>query len=203
MRRHLLFLTAILTISSPAADVVGGTGVLRWKDGKDAVFLLAFDDSCVSHLEHAIPELEKRGLVGNFYIVPGKGALPPKKEAWQKVASSPAVALQNHTFTHAGATTVDQLDDELARCNQAIRQLLPDRKWPRLIAFGYPGGVPWTVPRDQLLKSLEKHHLIERPAREAMRRYGVPFSRRGRALPRREGDEPAFRPAPAVAAPEA
>ena len=38
------------------------------------------------------------------------------------------------------------------------------------------------------------HHLVERPAREAMRRHGVPFLRRSRALDRGGLVEPAFQP---------
>ncbi len=42
------------------------------------------------------------------------------------------------------------------------------------------------------------HHLVERPAREAMRRNGVPFLSRSRAVERRGLQEPAFRPADPV-----
>lgn len=42
------------------------------------------------------------------------------------------------------------------------------------------------------------HHLVERPAREAMRRNGVPFLNRSRAAERGGLNEPAFRPADAV-----
>ncbi|WP_193212052.1 polysaccharide deacetylase family protein [Luteolibacter marinus] len=145
-----------------AADS-GETRILKWKDGKEAVFLLAFDDSCPTHLDKAIPELAKRGLVGNFYVNPGKGAFPPRSAEWKKAARSPVVALQNHTFTHKGATTAPELDEELARCNDALKDFFPDPKWPRLIAFGKPGGVPWEVPADQVDQLLAKHHLFHRP----------------------------------------
>lgn len=158
-----LVASSILSIPSLKAEEPGETKVLKWKDGKQAVFLLSFDDSCPTHLTNAIPELEKRGLVGNFYIVPGKGTLPPKKAQWEKVALSPVVALQNHTFTHVGSTDVAQLDEEFARCNESIKGFTPDKKWPRLIGYGRPGGVPWKVSDEDVAKLLLKHNLVERP----------------------------------------
>lgn len=152
---------AALCGTAGAAD--GDTKVLKWKDGKQAVFLLSYDDSCPTHLTNAIPELEKRGLVGNFYIVPGKGTYPGKKAQWEKIVSSPSVAIQNHTFTHVGATSVEQLEDELVKCNDAIKLLLPTKKWPRLIGWGRPGGVPWTVSKEDQAAALAKHNLIDRP----------------------------------------
>ncbi|WAC20604.1 polysaccharide deacetylase family protein [Luteolibacter sp. SL250] len=153
----------LLAIQPAAGAEVGETQVLKWKDGKKAVFLLAFDDSCPTHLTNVIPELEKRSIVGNFYIVPGKGTLPPKKAQWDKVVSSPVVALQNHTFTHVGATDVAQLDEEFAKANEAIKAFTPGKKWPRLIGYGQPGGVPWKVSKEEVATLLAKHHLVERP----------------------------------------
>ena len=85
----LLLLASVASGLVAHAAEVGETKILKWKDGKTAVFLLAFDDSCPTHLTNVIPELEKRGIVGNFYVVPGKGTLPPKKAQWEKAAKSP------------------------------------------------------------------------------------------------------------------
>jgi len=154
----------LLAIQPLTGAEIGETQVLKWKDGKKAVFLLAFDDSCPTHLTNVIPELEKRGIVGNFYIVPGKGTLPPKKAQWEKAAASPVVALQNHTFTHVGAQDVAQLDQEFAKANEAINAFTPEKKWPRLIGYGQPGGVPWKVSKEEVATLLAKHHLVERPS---------------------------------------
>lgn len=161
---RLFRFSLVLAFVGPlAAADLPETKILKWKDGKDAVFLLSFDDSCPSHLKHVIPELEKRGMVGNFYINPGKGTYPGKKTEWEKAAKSPAVSLANHTFTHVGAVDEAQLDGELEKCNEVIKTLLSDRKWPRLIGFGKPGGVPWKVSDEQLGTLLAKHHLVDRP----------------------------------------
>ena len=66
---------------------------------------------------------------------------------------------------------------------------------PPLLWAGLVGGV--------LPAAMALHHLVERPARTAMRAHGLPFSRRGRARPRPEGDEPAFAPLSSADAPAA
>jgi len=141
------------------------TAVLKWRDGKKAVFLLAFDDSCQSHVKYAIPELRKRGLVGTFYINPGNGPFQNERQAWENVLPhDPAVVYGNHTFKHQGATNAVQLDTELAQCDAVIRACYPDRKQPFLISFGRPGGVPWKVSEEEKRQALAKYCLIERPA---------------------------------------
>lgn len=141
----------------------GETQVLKWKDGKQAVYLLAFDDACPTHLTHVVPELTRRGLPGNFYINPGKGVFIGKQAQWEKLTTNPNVIFCNHTMTHVGAVDVAQLDDEITRCNETLRRLIPNQPWPRLISFGKPGGVPWKVTSEEVAQTLAKHHLVDRP----------------------------------------
>lgn len=167
MRRLAKWLSVAFLVvcgAARAADDVGETSVLKWKDGKKAAFFLAFDDSCPSHIKHAIPELAKRGLVGTFYINPGNGPFQGARQAWEKeLPKNSAVVYGNHTFKHTGATNTVHLDSELARCHEVIRACYPERKWPSLVSFGRPGGVPWTVTEEEKKAALEKYNLIERP----------------------------------------
>lgn len=149
----------------------GDTEVMKWRDGKKAVFLLAFDDSCQSHVRVAIPELRKRGMVGTFYINPGKGPFQNERKAWEEeLPKEPAVVYGNHTFAHVGATNAVQLDEELARCDAVIKACYPGRKPPRLVSFGQPGGVPWSIAAKEKEAALAKYHLVERPPF-----FGYPF----------------------------
>ena len=141
------------------------THVLKWKDGKQAVFLLAFDDSCGSHVKNVIPELKKRGIPGTFYVVPGGGPFKSHQKAWETEIPAPGlIEYGNHTFTHVGATNTTQLDEQLRQCAEAIDRCYPGRKQPRLVSFGRPGGVPWTVTDDEKKQALAKYNLIERPS---------------------------------------
>ncbi len=154
------FLVALSGYTEPS-----DTAVLKWRDGKKAVFLLAFDDSCQSHVKYAIPELRKRSMVGTFYINPGNGPFQNERQAWEKeLPHDSAVVYGNHTFKHQGATNAVQLDAELARCDAVIHACYPDRKRPFLISFGQPGGVPWTVSEEEKKLALAKYNLIERPS---------------------------------------
>ena len=135
-----------------------------WPDGRKAAFLLAFDDNAPTHLDFVIPELEKRGLIGTFYINPGTEHFQQQRERWQAAAQSPHIKLANHTFTHRGASSVAELERELEPCNAALYALNPELVTPRYFAFGIPGGVPWTISDDELSQTLTKYHLICRPA---------------------------------------
>ena len=142
-----------------------GTRVLKWKDGKRAVFMIEFDDSAASHLKNAIPELVKRGIPGTFYINPGNGPYKSRQAEWEKVASLPGIELANHTYTHIGGLTVEAFEAEVVKCTEVLNTLYPDRKQPRLISFGRP-GVPkekWGITEEQIKAVLAKNHLIERP----------------------------------------
>ena len=67
MSRLIVLVTAlILCASAWSADGPGATRVAKWKDDKQAAFILMFDDSCQSHVKNAIPELVKRKMVGTF-----------------------------------------------------------------------------------------------------------------------------------------
>ena len=158
---------ACLALPCPGAGdaTQAGTEVLKWKDGKKAVFMLAFDDSCVSHIKNVIPELKKRGLMGTFYINPGNGPFKSQKDKWEKEIPVMGMEYGNHTFTHVGALSVAEFEKELEKCSEVINKCFPDRKQPRLIAFGRP-GVPkekWRITEEEYKKALAKFNLVDRP----------------------------------------
>ncbi|WP_395737615.1 polysaccharide deacetylase family protein [Prosthecobacter sp.] len=159
--RLLCLVTLIFASSSHAAD--GDTQVLKWKDGKKAAFMLAFDDSAPSQLKNVVPELEKRKIVGNFYLVTGNGLYSALRLRWEVAARSPYVAIANHTFTHKGVNNAAELEPELAKCNEVLYKLKPEGKQPRLFGFGRPGGVPWKVTPEEQAAALAKHQLCDRP----------------------------------------
>src|SRR3954470_17246933 len=131
--------------------------------GKRACFMLAFDDSAPSQLKNVVPELEKRKLVGTFYLVTGNSLYASLKPKWETAAKSPAVVVANHTFTHKGINNAEEIEPELAKCNEVLYALHPEQKQPRLLAFGKPGGVPWIISKPEFEAALAKHHLVDRP----------------------------------------
>ncbi len=169
----LSFANATADGSTPSFEKSGDTQVLKWKDGKRAVFMIGFDDSAPSHIHTAIPELKRRGIPGAFYVNPGN---PPHKSLqveWAQAARESGIELVNHTFTHIGGPTVEVFAQEIVRCNDAINLLYPQRKQPRLMTWGRP-GVPkkqWGITEAEIQAVLKKHHMIERPPF-----FGPPFS---------------------------
>lgn len=145
------------------AEPPGATRVLKWPDGRKACFVMAFDDGAPSQLKNVVPELEKRKLVGTFYLVTGNSLYASLKSKWEEAARSPYVVVANHTFTHRGVTNAEELEPELAKNNEVLLALYPDRPRPRLLAFGKPGGVPWIVSKEDLSAALARHHLVDRP----------------------------------------
>jgi peptidoglycan/xylan/chitin deacetylase (PgdA/CDA1 family) len=163
MRLLSVFLSLIVIASGVAADKVGDTRIAKWKDDKQAAFMLMFDDSCATHVKNAIPELVKRKMVGTFYLNPGSGQYAGLRNDWEKVIPPLGMEYANHTFTHKGAKDATILDDELQKCDDAIAKIYGKR--PPLISFGRP-GVPagaWAVTDQELKDALAKHHLIMRP----------------------------------------
>ncbi|GAT32871.1 peptidoglycan/xylan/chitin deacetylase, PgdA/CDA1 family [Terrimicrobium sacchariphilum] len=150
-----------MTLPATIGFSPGDTRISRWPNGKKAVFQLQFDDNAASQLLGAIPELCRRGMAGTIYVNPANEPWKTHEEMW--LHPSPGIEYANHTFSHVGATSFDQLDDELTRCGEVIARCYPDRPWPRLLSFGKPGGVPWTVTEEEVERALAKHHLVNRP----------------------------------------
>jgi peptidoglycan/xylan/chitin deacetylase (PgdA/CDA1 family) len=136
---------------------------IHHRNNNKASILLAFDDNVPTHLDIVIPELERRQMPGTFYINAGTGHFQERREAWEQAAQSPFVAIANHTFSHRGVTGAAQLEEELEQNNKVLYALNPDLPAPRPLAFGRPGGVPWTVSEDEELLALNKFYLVRRP----------------------------------------
>ncbi len=156
-----------------AADGVGETRILKWKDGKRAAFMVEFDDSAPTHLDVAIPALKKHGIPGTFYINPGNDPYKSRQADWESEAASPLIELSNHTFSHIGAPSVAEFDREIAEANDVIDRLYPHRPAFRLRDWARP-GVPrdqWKISEAEIQGVLAKYHMIERPPF-----FGPPFS---------------------------
>ena len=147
----------------PAPSCEGPVEVCANYGGKESAFMLAFDDACVSHLEKAIPLLEKYRVPGTFYLITEAGQFTWKKAEWAKAAKSPYVFLGNHTSTHKGVNAPAELHGQAAAANGVIHALTPDQPWPRLVSFAIPGGVPWRVDATGLKEILSAYDLVERP----------------------------------------
>lgn len=157
---------AALLLAPPARAAVGDTRVAKWKDDRTAAFLLMFDDGWVGQLEVAIPEVRKRGLVADFYMVPNKGEYKTKAAKWAEAIKAGGVVYGNHTMTHQGITDLEHARFEIGECARIIREELQPvaGKPDRLVSFAKPGGVKsWAITPEQQRALLKEYNLVERP----------------------------------------
>jgi len=140
----------------------GTTRVAAWKDDKKAPFLLMFDDSIPTDLATVIPELQKRGMIGTFYVNPGSGQWKAHVGDWEKTIPATGMVYGDHTLTHRGYQDLTGAEDEIGKCAQIIWQLQPGKD-PHLLSYGVPGGCPLKITKEEYAALLTKYHLIERP----------------------------------------
>lgn len=163
----LTCMTDTLTHSASAQESTPATGTTRvaqWTGDKKAAFVMRFDDACPTHVKNVIPELNKRNLMGTFYIIPAKGEYIANKSFWEVEApKSPNVVYGNHTFSHQALTDMDQAEKEIVRANEHIMKLFPGKS-PRLISYATPGGPKHLITETQVQELLSKHHLVHAPS---------------------------------------
>jgi len=142
----------------PQAEAAGvKVYIARWLDDKDAAISIRFDDSHPSHLEVAVPLLDQCGLVGTFFINPGRDAYKKRRQAWEALAAKRVHEFANHTLHHRGAKSDDEADREIGGCSQYIWGLFPEKS--KLLAFRRGGGTNW-LQEKPMKHWREKWHLI-------------------------------------------
>lgn len=168
-RVMLIVLATLVTWTRPPiahsaeTSELGATRIARWKDDRTAAFLLMFDDSWPSHFQVAAPELAKRGMIGTFYVCPGKGEYEKFATEWEEKLWKQGMVYGNHTMTHKGVKDYTSADFEIGECARIIRKI--SGKPERLVSYAQPGVGPkdWNLSAEGLAELLKKHHLIDRP----------------------------------------
>lgn len=158
-------LVAILAAPGAAfgdeARLYGQLEVTRFKDGRCGAFTMQFDDSMTSQAEFAIPEMNKRGLVGTFFVNPALDRYQEHLETWEKVCPQYGHELANHTMHHQGAKDYAEADYEIGECSRHIWRLYPNRS--KMLPFARGGGTTWGPSREQIAELMTKYLLYSRP----------------------------------------
>ena len=71
---------------------------LQWPNGEKIAVSLSYDDALNSHLDHAIPALDKYQLKASFYILPNQ-VLTRRLNEWKTIARN-GHELGNHSLFH-------------------------------------------------------------------------------------------------------
>ncbi len=130
-------------------------------DGK-AALMLFFDDGLPCHLDRAIPALKARGLTADFYLCPGADGFQARQAEWEDPAVFEGFGYGNHTWTHRGGSTREEVIVEIERCAEYLRRLRGDVP----LSYASPGGLrpeQWPIAAEELDAVLRRLRLIPRP----------------------------------------
>jgi hypothetical protein len=158
----IMMMTTTASSYAQANAAPGTTRVATWKDDKKASFLLMFDDSIPTDIHIVIPELQKRGMIGTFYVNPASGQWKAFPEDWEKKIPATGMVYGDHTMTHKGYQDLQGAENEIGKCCDIILKLQSGRD-PHLLSYGIPGGCPLKITPEEYSELLVKYHLIERP----------------------------------------
>jgi hypothetical protein len=166
--RIILVFSAVFMISCskdseelvPLPYTEGTVRIAKWKDDKKAALLIQFDDSTPGQATLGVPAMNKRGLIGTWYVNPGGEYYLQHKNVWTTEAPAGNQELANHTMTHTGASNYDEVVYEVGAASKAIWQIRKEEDFASLIAFNRGGGTSWN--EDDLKKVLEEYKNIDR-----------------------------------------
>jgi len=96
----------------------------------------------MSHKDHTIPNLVKRGLVGSFFINPASNRYGYGIDVWESEASRIGIEMCPHTMNHIGAGDFEEADYEIGESFRTVWNLNPPDK-SKLYPFNRGGGTEW------------------------------------------------------------
>ena len=130
------------SIETPLENTNATVSIAKWQGDKKAVVNLQFDDSTPGQATLGIPALNSRGMVGTWYVNPGRDKFNEYIDDW-KTAVSGGQELANHTMTHTGASTYEETVYEVGEVSRVIWNLRNEEELGSLIAFNRGGGTSW------------------------------------------------------------
>ena len=149
--------------NTPSPETEFKVSIARWSNNAKGAVSLYYDDGCPSHQEFVIPVLIRHHIPGTFYVNPNNwtGTNSWLALKWQESAKNPEIVLGNHTWSHSGAKTVDELKEQIANADKAIREMA-GLKPTDLVSFAIPGGVPWKISDQELQPVLKEFNSVLR-----------------------------------------
>lgn len=125
-----------------------------WPASFNGAISLTFDDGMPSHLETAVPEMDRRGLRGTFYLNPRGDEDENSPASWRKQlepwlhAAQAGHEMGNHSLTHPCSLnvpmdwapnlmemTLADLEEDLLEAQRRISSAFPAQK---ATSFAYP-----------------------------------------------------------------
>ncbi len=153
------------------AEQIGETRICKWKEDRQAAFSIGGDDSLRSQLYFAIPEMDRKGIRGTWWVNPGLGGpvnFKNEDDAWAQCwiacyadwvrAAGRGHDFANHTLHHLGAASYAQAEQEIGGTARAIWEANPRQ---RLQLFDRGGGTTWQITELELAEILARYDCVE------------------------------------------
>ena len=137
----LISMVTIPTYSLASSPGEGSPKIAPWYGGRDAAVSLRFDDNQESHLDKAIPIMNRFNIKGTFMVSPGRSSFKRRQGSWLKQVPAMGHDLGNHTMHHRGAADLDEAMYEISEAAGIIRANTGDPD--RLLVFASGGGKRW------------------------------------------------------------
>ena len=137
----LIFMIAMPSYVPAASPGDASLRLAPWYGGRDAAVSLRFDDNQESHLDKAIPIMNRFNVKGTFMVSPGRSSFKKRQDTWFTQVPSMGHDLGNHTMNHRGAAKLDQAMYEISEAAKIIRANTGDPH--RLLVFASGGGKRW------------------------------------------------------------
>ncbi|MEW6357469.1 MAG: polysaccharide deacetylase family protein [Planctomycetota bacterium] len=148
-----------------------------------AAVSLTFDDGGPTQLSRAIPEMEKRGLRGTFYLCPKGDDYAKHLAPWKEIAAR-GHEIGNHTLSHTCSNnlktyppsrglenmTLEELEADIVEAENRLRALLPDVTERSFCYPCYQNHVGCGLTRRSYVPIVAKYFVAGRGAGE----YGLP-----------------------------
>jgi len=90
---------AVLSLLLASAGACASEPGFPWPDGQRAAVSLAYDDAVATHLDVAIPDLDRHGLKGSFYLILAAAPVRDRLAQWRAAARN-GHELGNHSLFH-------------------------------------------------------------------------------------------------------
>jgi len=135
IRKYWLSVLCVLVFSFTAKSqkVTQEKEVFSWPEGIQCAVCLTYDDGLDSHLDTAIPELNKYNFKGTFYVTGKSDCLARRIEDWRMIAKN-GHELGNHTLFHPclkvkeGRNTYEWVNEEFDLNIYSIDRMLLELK---------------------------------------------------------------------------
>ena len=115
--------------------------ITPWYGGRSAAVSLRFDDNLDSHLDKAIPVMNRFNIKGTFMVSPGRSSFKKRQNNWMKQVPAIGHEIGNHTMHHRGADNLTEARYEISEAAKIIRA--GKGKPDRLLVFASGGGKRW------------------------------------------------------------